>query len=75
MTTTQYHGIMRCNGCKKQPAELSEYVEAGRENGMSAEKWCHDEEGTLNRMNGHFLCTDCYINAGMPSSPDGWTAP
>ena len=32
-------------------------------------------EGTYNRDNGHFLCTPCYIKAGMPSSPRGWRAP
>jgi hypothetical protein len=26
-----------------------------------------EEEGTYNPANGHFLCTHCYIAAGMPS--------
>jgi hypothetical protein len=34
-----------------------------------------NEEGTYNRENGHFLCTECYIKAGMPSSPVGWKCP
>lgn len=33
------------------------------------------EEGTYNHENGHFLCTVCYIRAGQPSSPYGWTCP
>lgn len=33
------------------------------------------EEGTYNKKNGHFVCTECYIEMGMPSSPTGWIAP
>ena len=29
-------------------------------------------EGTLNRENGLFACTDCYIGMGMPSARGGW---
>jgi hypothetical protein len=32
-------------------------------------------EGTYNRVNGHFLCDTCYIKAGMPTSPLGWVCP
>lgn len=33
-------------------------------------------EGTYNPATGHFLCTDCYIKAGMPTrGGDGWKAP
>ena len=42
---------------------------------MTPEQFVRREEGTFNIENGHFLCTDCYIAAGMPSSPRGWTAP
>jgi hypothetical protein len=41
--------------------EVNDYVRSG--------------EGTYNHENGHFLCTPCYIKAGMPSSPRGWRAP
>jgi hypothetical protein len=64
-----------CLGCKKEPSELDEYVGAGRVNSMSADDYCWEEEGTLNRENGHFTCTSCYIKAGMPSSSRGWVAP
>ena len=64
-----------CIGCQKQPHELEEYVEAAKEDEVSADYWVRTEEGTYNRENGHFLCTSCYIEAGMPSSPTGWIAP
>lgn len=65
---------LTCTGCGKSPSELDEYIGAGEANGMTPDDYCWDEEGTLNRENGHFLCTSCYIKAGMPSSPRGWTA-
>lgn len=70
-----------CTGCGKPPAELQEYISAASEEatgipgGTSPDDYVWDEEGTLNRENGHFLCTSCYIRAGMPSSPRGWIAP
>lgn len=75
-----------CVGCAGTPATLTEYVEQSEyenataaENGedptMTPEQWCWENEGTLNRRNGHFLCTACYIAAGEPTSPSGWTAP
>ena len=45
------------------------------EEGIPVEQYVWENEGTLNRKNGHFLCTQCYINAGMPTSPQGWTCP
>lgn len=69
-----------CVGCGKKPAELDEYsIEFVREStgdaDMTPDQYVWEEEGTLNRSNGHFLCTACYIKAGMPSSPRGWEAP
>jgi hypothetical protein len=64
-----------CVGCGKTPDELEEYIDAGRENGISPTDFVRSEEGTYNRRNGHFLCTQCYSDAGMPSSPEGWVAP
>jgi hypothetical protein len=29
------------------------------------------EEGTYNPINGHFLCDQCYIEAGMPVGENG----
>lgn len=68
-----------CNGCGKSPSEIDEYVSAANERhsgvaDMTPDEYVWQEEGTLNRESGHFLCTDCYVKAGMPSSPRGWTA-
>lgn len=67
--------IYRCIGCRKEPHEIAEYVEAAADEGCTPERYVQTEEGTLNRENGHFACTECYIGMGMPSSPEGWIAP
>jgi hypothetical protein len=64
-----------CTGCNKGPYQLYEYVEAAKENNMGINEYVEQEEGTYNKTNGHFLCTSCYVKAGMPSSPTGWVAP
>ena len=64
-----------CIGCGKRPYEIEEYIMAGRETDLTPTEYVQMEEGTLNHENGHFLCTDCWIKAGMPSSPTGWVAP
>lgn len=67
----------KCIGCNKNADEIDEFIEAATENEMSVEDYVREEEGTYNPSNGHFLCTDCYIAAGMPSRryPDRWIAP
>lgn len=57
-----------CQGCGKKPHELPEYVSAAEESGTSPILYVMQEEGTYNRSNGHFLCTPCYVNAGMPTA-------
>lgn len=65
-----------CVGCNKKPNELPEYSDAMTESGLSNDDYVWKEEGTLNMTNGHFLCTPCYIKAGMPSARFGrWFAP
>jgi hypothetical protein len=64
-----------CIGCGKKPAELAEYVEMAEIEDMTPDDYVRSEEGTYNRDNGHFLCSPCYVDAGMPSSPRGWVAP
>lgn len=64
-----------CQGCEKRPHELYCYTSVAEMEGMSPEQWVYEEEGTYNEANGHFLCDSCYIAAGMPSSPFGWTCP
>ena len=55
-----------CVGCGKKPEQLEEFAIMGKEYDQTAEEYLIKEEGTLNKENGHFYCTDCYIKAGMP---------
>lgn len=64
-----------CIGCMRRPHELEEYVEIARDEGISPVEYVIQEEGTLNPVNGHFLCTTCYIKAGAPSTASGWKTP
>jgi hypothetical protein len=66
-----------CTGCNKTPDEIQEYIECAEDEEMTPDDYVRSEEGTYNPSNGHFLCTDCYIEAGMPSKPypDKWIAP
>lgn len=66
-----------CIGCDRRPEELAEYVEQGEIHSMSPSAFVCLFEGTLNRSNGHFLCTPCYIRYGSPSGlyPNRWIAP
>jgi hypothetical protein len=69
-----------CTGCDRTPEEIEEYVLAGEESGLTPTEYVVQEEGTLNPANHHFLCTDCYIEAGMPTRDmdqhgRGWYAP
>ena len=64
-----------CPGCRLfavQHPEMLAMVSAGEATSPEA---AAREDGTYNPENGHFLCMECYIGAGMPSSPDGWTCP
>lgn len=65
----------RCIGCNQEPHEIPEYVEAAADERLSPAEYARMEEGTYNPENGHFVCTECYIKMGMPSSPNGWVAP
>lgn len=47
-----------------EPAEVNDF---------DVQAWVWHNEGTLNRENGLFACTACYIAMGMPSGPRGWT--
>jgi hypothetical protein len=73
-----------CIGCHRAPGEIDEYVRAAAEVNedephhsvpMTPERYVRKEEGTLNRQNGHFACTECYMKMGMPVAPHGWVAP
>ncbi len=64
-----------CIGCNKHASELEEYIEMAKLEDTTPDAYVRAEEGTYNHENGHFLCTPCYVKAGMPSSPRGWVAP
>jgi hypothetical protein len=66
-----------CIGCNKRPDELEEYIECASACGMTPDEFVKEEEGAYNPENGHFACTDCYIDMGMPAlpAPDRWVAP
>lgn len=64
-----------CIRCNKTPGEIQEYIDTAGAEGMTPDEYVWEEEGTLNRENGHFLCTTDYVAAGMPSTPGGWVAP
>lgn len=61
--------------CQRHPDEIDVYKSYAREEGITPDEYVVREEGTLNRLNMHFLCDECYIKAGMPSSPQGWVCP
>jgi hypothetical protein len=61
-----------CIGCGKRPEQLPECVEGAKAEGFaSADEFVEKNEGTFNARTKHFLCTSCYIAAGMPGKPDG----
>lgn len=68
-----------CIGCAKFPEELEEYTEMVDPEdfpfAQTADQYVIENEGTYNQINGHFLCTICYIKNGQPSSPSGWKCP
>lgn len=63
-----------CMGCGKNPDQIPEYNSEFTGIDLSNRMYVVSHEGTYNPLNGHFLCTDCYINAGMPTNPWGWVA-
>lgn len=64
-----------CAVCNKTPGELIEYILFAEENEMTPDEYVWQEEGTLNRNTGYFVCTDDYFTIGMPIAPGGWTVP
>lgn len=66
-----------CIGCGKNPDQIGEYIDAAAEENMTPDEYVRHEEGTYNPVNGHFACTNCYIDMGMPAKPypETWVAP
>ena len=62
--------IMKCIGCSKKPSEIHEYIYLARQQKMTPRDFVKYNEGSLNRKTGEFLCTLCYIKAGMPLLED-----
>ena len=60
--------------CNRYAKDIPDY-DWTLEDGDTRESYVIHNEGTYNRENGHFLCDECYIKAGMPSSRDGWVCP
>jgi len=57
---------LRCNGCGRHPQSIPEYRQYAEWEDTTPAKYVRHNEGTLNRENGHFWCTACYIAAGQP---------
>lgn len=70
-----------CVGCAKRPHEIGGYrvacMESEEDNPSDDDvrMYVIQEEGTYNRTNGHFLCDECYIKNGCPTSTSGWVCP
>lgn len=79
MSTMHDPGLpeLECFNCHRRPAQIEEYIDAGFQEHMTPEEFVWREEGTLNKGNGHFCCTSCYIVLGMPTAGPGqhWVAP
>lgn len=65
---------LQCGLCRRRPEDIEVYAELAKAVDLTADEYVWQEEGTLDRATGVFLCDSCYISAGMPSSPTGWTA-
>lgn len=61
--------------CERLAVDIPDVVYYAGLEELTPNDWVRQEEGTYNPANGHFLCDECYIAAGMPSSPTGWKCP
>jgi hypothetical protein len=57
---------LRCVGCNKHPQSIDEYRRYAEEEGLTPARFVLANEGTLNKENGHFWCTNCYVAVGQP---------
>lgn len=58
--------VIHCEMCGQLPEDLMEYVVCAEDFNLSPDEYVIQNEGTYNPHTGTFLCTDCYIKAGMP---------
>jgi hypothetical protein len=56
-----------CKKCRREPNEISEYINMAEDNNCTPEEFVVMQEGTYNHSSKFFYCTDCYIKIGMPS--------
>ena len=61
----------RCSRCRHKPEDLSEYVQAAAEYGMSPDDYVREYEGTWSPRYDLFFCTPCYLAIGAPTSHMG----
>lgn len=66
---------LKCFNCGRLPHEIEEYVVRAHEEETTPQLYVIEEEGTYNPDNGHFCCTECYVQIGMPITEEGWKAP
>ena len=56
-----------CVGCRRTPAELSEYADLVADGEYAtANDAVFENEGTFNAVVNTFYCTPCYVKAGTP---------
>ena len=58
---------MKCVVCGKQPSEIDEYVVLAKQEKITPDRFVRGDEGTYNRFDDIFCCTECYCRIGMPS--------
>lgn len=67
-----------CGKCKRHPEDIPGMDDWARANEYSSPaEFVWNEEGTLDRGTGYFLCDECYIAVGQPANryPEpNWTA-
>lgn len=61
---------LHCPYCKREPHEISEYVERSQMEDLTPDKLVRIEEGTYSHAHDVFTCTSCYIKIGMPLNKD-----
>lgn len=59
------HPPLICSGCDTVPSQLTEYQEEAKAEGITPDEFVWRYESTVNKANGHFLCTNCYLGWGL----------
>ncbi len=70
--------LVRCAMCKQRPHEIESCVTAAEwltehlEEQPTPEQAVIQDDGTYDHISKLFVCDNCYIKIGMPSSRFGW---